>query len=126
MLSKYGFKGQDAESCFDDPEFGNMYFPILDSVEAPKGIMDKTEEMIEELLRMYQINSIRRMGLYLNALVQVDPAKNKMGICVKISDYDSLEDHIAEKRFIIWRGSPLYGEFKSYFMRQVEKELFGD
>jgi len=47
MLSKYGFKGQDAESCFDDPEFGNMYFPILDSVEAPKGIMDKTEEMIE-------------------------------------------------------------------------------
>jgi len=75
---------------------------------------------------MYQINSIRRMGLYLNALVQVDPAKNKMGICVKISDYDSLEDHIAEKRFIIWRGSPLYGEFKSYFMRQVEKELFGD
>lgn len=126
MLSKYGFKGQDAESCFDDPEFENMYFPILDSVEAPKGIMDKTEEMIEELLRMYQINSIRRMGLYLNALVQVDPAKNKMGICVKISDYDSLEDHIAEKRFIIWRGSPLYGEFKSYFMRQVEKELFGD
>ena len=49
-----------------------------------------------------------------------------MGICVKISDYDSLEDHIAEKKLIIWRGSPLYGEFKSYFMAQVEKRLFGE
>lgn len=74
---------------------------------------------------MYQINSTRRMELYLNALVQVDPAISKMGICVKISDYDSLEDHVAEKKLIIWRGSPLYGEFKSYFMAQVEKGLFG-
>ena len=126
MLNKYGFKGMDAESCFSDPEFGIMYFPVPDSVETPKGIMDKTEEMENELLHMYHISNARRMELYLNALVKVDPAKNKMGIYVGISDYDSLEDHIAEKKLIIWRGSPLYGEFKSYFMAQVEKGLFGE
>ena len=106
MLGRYGFKGMDAESCFDDPEFGNMYFPILDTMETPKGIMDKTEEMVNELLHKHHIPNARRMELYLNALVKVDPAKNKM--------------------LIIWRGSPLYGEFKSYFMAQVEKGLFGE
>lgn len=126
MLNKYGFKGQDAESCFDDFDFGSIYFPILDAMETPKGIMNKTEEIIDELLHRYHINSTRRMELYLNALVKVDPAKNKMGICVKICDYDSPEDYIAEKKLIIWRGSPLYGEFKSYFMAQVEKGLFGE
>lgn len=126
MLSKFGFKGMDAESCFDDPEFESVYFPILDTMETPKGIMDKAEEMVNELLHMHHIPNARKMELYLNALVKVDPVKNKMGICVKISDYDSLEDHIAEKKLIIWRGSPLYGEFKSYFMAQVEKRLFGE
>lgn len=126
MLSKYGFKGMDAESCFDDPEFGSMYFPVMDAMATPKGIMDKTEEIVNELLHMHHIPIARRMELYLNALVKVDPAKSKMGICVKISDYDSLEDHIAEKKLIIWRGSPLYGEFKNYFMAQVEKGLFGE
>ena len=82
--------------------------------------------LVNELLHMHHIPNAHKMELYLNALVKVDPVKNKMGICVNISDYDSLEDHIAEKKLIIWRGSPLYGEFKSYFMAQVEKRLFGE
>ena len=88
--------------------------------------MDKIEEMVNELLHMHHIPIARRMGLYLNALAKVNPAKSKMGICVKISDYDSLEDHIAGKKYVIWRSSPLYGGFKSYFMAQVKKGLFGE
>lgn len=126
MPGKYGFKGLDAESCFDNPEFESMYFPILDTMDVPEGIMGKTEAMVNELLHKHHISDARRTELYLNALVKADPAKRKMGIDVKISDYESLEDHMAEKKFIIWHGYPLYGEFKDYFMAQVEKGLFGE
>ena len=129
MLSRYGFKGLDGESSFYDYDFGSIFFPVLDSVETPKGIMDKTKQIIDELLHVYHITHGCRMevsGLYLTALVSVNPQDKRMGISVKISDYDSLEDHVAEKKFSIWRGSPLYGQFKSYFMARLEKELFGD
>lgn len=129
MLSRYGFQGLDAESCFQEPECGNLYFPVLDSAETPEGIIKKTEGMVNEMLHMYRISHGHEMhlsGLYLNAVVKVNPAEKKMGIHVKISDYDSLEDHVAEKKYSIWRGNPLYGQFKSYFMRQLEKELFGE
>lgn len=129
MLGRYGFRGLDAESCFCDSGSGSLYFPVLDSVETPEGIMAKTEEMVDGLLHMYYFMNGCRMEtgeLYLNAVVKVNPAEKKMGIHVKISDYDSLEDHVAEKKYSIWRGNPLYGQFKSYFMRQLEKELFGE
>lgn len=129
MLSKYKFKGLDAASSFCDFGFGSIYFPILDSGETPKGIMQKTEQIIDELLHVYQIANGCEMevsGLYLNAFVSVSPQDKRMGINVKISDYDSLQDHVAEMKFSIWQGSPLYGQFKSYFMAQLEKELFGE
>lgn len=129
MLSKYKFKGLDAESSFCDFGFGSIYFPIVDSDETPKGIMQKTEQIIDELLHVYRIANGCEMevsGLYLNAFVSVSPQDKRMGINVKISDYDSLQDHVAEKKISIWRGSPLYGQFKKYFMAQLEKELFGD
>ena len=129
MLSKYRFKGLDAVSSFYDYDFGSIYFPILDSGETPIGIMKKTEQIIDELLHVYRITHGCRMevsGLYMTATVNMNPRDKRMGISVKISDYDSMEDHVAEKKFSIWRGSPLYGQFKSYFMAQLEKELFGD
>ena len=129
MLSKYKFKGLDAASSFCNSGFGSIYFPIMDSEETPKGIMQKTEQIIDELLHVYRITHGCRMdvsGLYLNAFVSVSPRDKRMGINVKISDYDSLQDHVVEKKFSIWQGSPLYGQFKKYFMAQLEKELFGD
>lgn len=129
MLGKYGFKGLDGESCFCHGGFGSIYFPVLDSGETPEGIMRKTEQMVDELLHIYYIAHGCRMqlsGLYLNALVKVNTDDRSMGISVKISDYDLVEDHMVEKNYGIWRGNPLYGEYKSYFMKQLEKELFGD
>lgn len=129
MLGKYGFKGLDGESCFCHGGFGSIYFPVLDSGETPEGIMRKTEQMVDELLHAYPVIhgcSMKVSGLYLNAVVQLNPEDRSMGISVKVSDYDLVEDHMAEKNYGIWRGNSLYGEFKSYFMKQLEKELFGD
>lgn len=53
--------------------------------------------------------------------------KTGCGIGIVISGTDCLgRDVCIDEYYKIGCGDPLYGQFKKYFMAQLEKELFGD
>lgn len=78
--------------------------------------MRKTEQMVDELLHAYPViygRSMEVSGLYLNAAVQLNPEDRSMRISVKISGYDSLENHVVDKKFSIWRRGHCVGSLKA-------------
>lgn len=130
MLSKYEFKKQNITNSFQDRESdGFFYFPINDSVDFPKFIREKAEELINELIETYEKENGKIFDsskFYLDARIEVYFNQDRIpieNICIFI---DNIEGDLGfEKNMQITPENTLYyALFKSYFVAQLEKVLF--
>ncbi len=114
---------------FTDGECSIIYFPVTGSPDFPAGIRKRTEECIRILITAYESEngcSLDISELCLCARLVVC-RKTGCGISIVISGTGcSGRDVWIDEYYKIGCGDPLYGQFKSYFMAQLEKELFGE
>lgn len=113
---------------FTDGVSSLMYFPAIAPSGIPGGIRKRTEENIRLLVRSYESENgctLDTSKLCLCARLVVC-RETGCEINIVISGADCLGmDVWIEGSYKIVHGDPLYGQFKSYFMAQVEKGLFG-
>lgn len=131
MINKYQFGRIEDLSCFDDGVTNIVYFPVTDSADFPKAIRDKTEEMMDSIIHIYEKDNHCKLDLSklcLNARIIAFVGNNGnwiYEIAVVISGNMEEFDNIwIERSYSISRNDPLYVQFKVYFMEQLEKELF--
>ena len=130
MISRYNFKEIDKRNCFEDGEHHAFYFPVKDSMDFPKEIRDKTEEMIDSLVYAYELENnctLDLSKLRLDARLETfaDHSGNWLNeILVVISGSTDSDDIWIEKSYNISKEDCLYKPFKAYFMEQIERNIF--
>lgn len=128
IISRFG--KIENQSCFEDGTVNTLYFPVMNSVDFPKGIRDKTEAIIENMIYNYEMEN--NCNLDLSALcinARLDVFMDKTGkwsyeISVVISGGNGCDDVWIEEDYTIKPGDHLYKHFRRYFMEQMEKSLF--
>ena len=130
MIGRYKFEETDERNCFEDGEHHAFYFPVKDSMDFPKEIRDKTEEMIDSLVYAYELENnctLDLSKLRLDARLETfaDHSGNWLNeILVVISGSTAFDDIWIEGEYTIGRHDPLYKPFMAYFMEQIERKIF--
>lgn len=130
MISRYGFRKIAGADCFNEGILGTAYFPVSDSADFPSAVRDKAEEVIDGMIEAYEKENSCRLSvpdLCLEARVEVFRSREDIPIssieAVIVGECGGEEVWI-EGEYHIGRGDPLYGQFREYFMKQMEKGLF--
>ena len=131
MINTYQFGRVENQNCFEDGATNIIYFPVTDSLDFPKTIRDKAEEMIDSMIHAYEKENNCKLDLSklcLNARIIAFVGNNgnwSYEIAVVISsNIEELYDVWIERSYAISRDNLLYVQFKAYFMEQLEKRLF--
>lgn len=131
MINTYQFGRVENLDCFEDDITNIVYFPVTDSLDFPKPIRDKAEEMIDSMIHTYETENNCRLDLSklcLNARIIAFVGNNgnwTYEIAVVISgNMEEFDDIWIERSYAISRDDLLYVQFKAYFMEQLEKTLF--
>lgn len=130
MINTYQFGRVEDLNCFEDGVTNIVYFPVIDSLDFPKAIRDKAEEMIDSMIHIYETENNCKLDLSklcLNARIIAFVGNNgnwSYEIAVVISSNMEFDDLWIEKSYDISRNDCLYESFKEYFMEQLEKKLF--
>lgn len=131
MINTYQFGRVENLDCFEDDITNIVYFPVTDSLDFPKPIRDKAEEMIDSMIHTYETENNCRLDLSklcLNARILTFVGNNgnwTYEIAVVISgNMEEFDDIWIERSYAISRDDLLYVQFKAYFMEQLEKTLF--
>ena len=131
MINTYQFGHVDDLNCFEDGTTHIVYFPVIDSPDFPKAIRGKTEEMIDSMIHIYEMENNCKLDLSklcLNARIIVFVGNNgnwSYEIAVVISgNIEEFADIWMERSYAISRDDLIYAQFKAYFMEQLEKKLF--
>lgn len=131
MLSSFMFHKIENRDCFEGGSEGNLYFPIVDTLDFPKSVRNKAEQMIHRMVYDYERKKdchldLSELDLEARIMVSIDNDGNKMDeieiLVTGITDYDEVWLVECQK---IHRDDALYKPFKRYFMKQLEKRLFG-
>lgn len=130
MISRYGFRKIAGADCFNEGILGTAYFPVSDSADFPSAVRDKAEEVIDSMVEAYEKGNgcrLRMADLCLEARVEVFRSRENIPIssieAVIVGECGGEEVWI-EGEYRIGRDDPLYGQFREYFMGQMEKGLF--
>lgn len=130
MLSSFAFHKIEDRDCFDGVADA-MYFPISDSLDFPKSIRNKAEQIIHRMLYVYEREhschlDLSELDLEANIGVSWDKdGKQTNEIEVLISGCMGNDEVWLVECQRILKDDVLYKPFKRYFMKQVEKRLFG-
>lgn len=130
MLSKYKFGKIDRQNCFEDGVSNILYFTITDSEDFPRGIRDKTENIIDGMINTYETDNnckLDLLQLHLNARIVVfidKSGKWSKEISVVISGTSASDDIWIEGEYSIEDGDSLYKPFRAYFIKRLEEKLF--
>ena len=131
MLSSFAFHKMESRDCFEGGSGGSLYFPILDSLDFPKSVRNKAEQMIHRMIYDYEREKSCRLDLSefdLDARVIVSMDNNGSWldeIEVLISGFMESDEVWLVECQRIHKDDALYKPFKRYFMKQLEKRLFG-
>ena len=130
MISEYMFGKTERQNCFEDGTVNTLYFPVMDSDGFPKGIRDKTEKIIENMIYDYEMENqcnLDLSALCLNARMVVfmdKTGKWSYEMAVMISGKSGCDDVWIEEDYSIKPEDHLYEIFRRYFMEQLESNLF--
>lgn len=130
MIEGYKFEQTDERNCFEDGEHNVLYFPVKDSMDFPKEIRDKTEEVIDSMVYAYELENNCTLDLSkLRLDARLETFAEHSGnwsyeILVVISGSTAFDDIWIEREYAIGRNDPLYKPFKAYFMEQIEQNIF--
>ena len=130
MISGYEFGKTEIQDCFEDGTVNTLYSPVMDSVDFPKGIRDKTEAIIENMIYNYETENNCNLDLSAMCInAKLDVFMNKTGkwsyeIAVVISGKSGCDDVWIEEDYSIKPEDHLYEIFRRYFMEQLESNLF--
>ena len=131
MINTYQFGHVDDMNCFEDGTTNIVYFPVIDSPDFPKTIRDKTEEMIDSMIHIYEMENnckldLSKLCLDARIIAFVGNSGNwSYEIAVVISgNIEEFADIWIERSYTISRDDLIYAQFKAYFMEQLEKKLF--
>lgn len=131
MISGYKFGKIEDMNCFEDETNDSLYFPVADSTDFPKEIRDKTEKMINSLIYDYEVKNncklfLSRLCLNARMITCLDNKGDwRYEISVVITGNEAGNNLWVEDSYEISAEDHLYELFKMYFMKQVEKILFG-
>ena len=131
MINGYEFGKIEDMNCFEDGTNDSLYFPVVDSADFPKEVRDKTEEMINSLIRGYESENncklfLSRLCLNARVITYLDHKGDwRYEISVVITGNEAWNDLWIEDSHEISSEDHLYEPFKMYFMEQVEKFYLG-
>ena len=130
MISEYMFGKTERQNCFEDGTVNTLYFPVMDSDGFPKGIRDKTEAIIENMIYNYETENNCNLDLSAMCInAKLDVFMNKTGkwsyeMAVMISGKSGCDDVWIEESYPIRHENYLFEPFEAYFMERLERNLF--
>lgn len=131
MIITYQFGRVEDLNCFEDDITNIIYFPVTDSLDFPKPIRDKAEEMIDSMIHTYEMENNCKLDLSklcLNARIIAFVGNDGNWLyeiaVVMAGNIEEIDDIWIERSYAISWDDLLYAEFKAYFMEQLEKKLF--
>lgn len=126
MLSKYGFREVRKGSCLTEDGLGEIYFYVSDDPSFPADIRAKTEELIDEGLRIFKARYCEMPvceNMILDPAIRICFKNNIPFYYIQFDMYDDY-DKVVSTEYIIDIDEPLYRSFKSYILQQFEMKLF--
>lgn len=135
MKKKYTFaefSSFQGGNCFTDIYTDMLYFPVENVPDFPEQIRNKVDLIIEKIISKYEQENhciLDMDSLIINARLEcyVVPSEERIEHSINItimSDISYKIDILLSDEYIVLPSDPIYNDFREYFMKQLEKELF--
>lgn len=125
------FKSTENGNSFTDVYTDILYFSINYNSDLPSIIKDTVYSMIKDMIMGFEIDNYCTLDI--NALIldarlecYIDSFKEiRHSINISImSEKDYKIEVLINKEYIVLKDDPIYNDFKAYFMKALELELF--
>lgn len=125
------FKVFQDGNCFTDKYADMLYFPVENKLDFPQVIKNRVNSMLQIMINKYEKDNCITLdidNLILNARLEcyiVPEGKIQHSISITImSNKNYNTEVLIEDEYIVLKDDPMYNEFKMYFMKRLEQELF--
>lgn len=125
------FKVFQDGNCFTDKYADMLYFPVENKSDFPQVIKNRVNSMLQIMINKYEKDNCITLdidNLILNARLEcyiVPEGKIQHSISITImSNKNYNTEVLIEDEYIVLKDDPMYNEFKMYFMKRLEQELF--